>query len=381
MRADEVFACVRQHRTICIDMICYEKLSRTAVGVCAISLLSACFPASSYLPVAGDKLQTSVTEVLPNARVVKLVDENVLQFAAEAATTPKTVSVPGHGSWEYRVGTGDVLKIIVWGVSELNDPSQYIEGAPAPGTVVQTDGTVFFPYIGSVAVSGQTVPQVREALTEGLSEYFPDPQVEVRVIEFKSQSAVVAGAVENPTRYPLRTNPTRLLDLVAQARLDPARADTERVLLRRNGEAYSINLDAFLSDGDRASNPLIIDGDTVFVPDRKPLEAFVLGEIKQASSIDISERSVSLTQILSEAGGLNIRDADARGIFVFRQERDGLTVFQLDVSNPGAYLIGTRFEIQAQDVVFVTTDPVSRWNRVISDLLPSVGLYQTVSDI
>lgn len=90
---------------------------------------------------------------------------------------------------------------------------------------------------------------------------------------------------------------------------------------------------------------------------------------------------MSLTQILSEAGGLNIRDADARGIFVFRRDGDGLTVFQLDVSNPSAYLIGTRFAMKPQDVVFVTTDPVSRWNRVISDLLPSVGLYQTASDI
>lgn len=356
-------------------------LTRIFAGAALLSLLSACFPGDSQLPVTGDKLDEAVAEVLPNARVVQLDDQNVLQFTAEAGAVPQSASVPGRSSWVYRVGTGDVLKIIVWGVSELNDPSQYIEGAPAPGTVVQADGTVFFPYVGTVEVSGKTVPQIREVLTEGLSEYFPDPQVEVRVIEFNSQSAVVAGAVENPARYPLRTNPTRLLDLVAQARLDPARADTERVILRRGGQTYPINLDAFVKYGREASNPLVLDGDTVFVPDRKPLEAFVLGEIKAASSVDISDRDVSLTQILSEAGGLNIRDADARGIFVFRRDGDGLTVFQLDVSNPSAYLIGTRFAMKPQDVVFVTTDPVSRWNRVISDLLPSVGLYQTASDI
>lgn len=353
-------------------------LMRIFIVVALLPLLSAC---ESQLPVAGDGLNKAVVEVLPNARVVLLDDQNVLQFTASAATVPQSASVPGRSSWVYRVGTGDVLKIIVWGVSELNDPSQYIEGAPAPGTVVQADGTVFFPYVGAVEVSGKTVPEIREALTEGLSEYFPDPQVEVRVIEFNSQSAVISGAVENPARYPLRTNPTRLLDLVAQARLDPARADTERVILRRNGKTYPINLDAFVRYGRELSNPLVLDGDTVFVPDRKPDEAFVLGEIKTASSVNISDRDVSLTQIVSEAGGLNIRGADARGIFVFRRDGDGLTVFQLDVSNPSAYLIGTRFAMQAQDVVFVTTDPVSRWNRVISDLLPSLSLYQNASNI
>ena len=353
-------------------------LMRIFIVVALLPLLSAC---ESQLPVAGDGLNKAVVEVLPNARVVLLDDQNVLQFTASAATVPQGASVPGRSSWVYRVGTGDVLQIIVWGVSELNDPSKYIEGAPAPGTVVQADGTVFFPYVGAVEVSGKTVPEIREALTEGLSEYFPDPQVEVRVIEFNSQSAVISGAVENPARYPLRTNPTRLLDLVAQARLDPARADTERVILRRNGKTYPINLDAFVRYGRESSNPLVLDGDTVFVPDRKPDEAFVLGEIKTASSVNISDRDVSLTQIVSEAGGLNIRGADARGIFVFRRDGDGLTVFQLDVSNPSAYLIGTRFAMQAQDVVFVTTDPVSRWNRLISDLLPSLSLYQNASNI
>lgn len=343
-----------------------------------VPLLSAC---GGQLPLAGDRLNKAVAEVLPNANVVQLDAQSVLQFTFEASAVQQSAFVPGRSSWVYRVGAGDVLKIIVWGVSELNDPSQYIEGAPTPGTVVQSDGMVFFPYVGTVEISGKTVPQIRELLTESLSEYFPDPQVEVRVIEFNSQSAVVAGAVKNPASFPLQTNPTRLLDLVAQAQLDPARADRQRVILHRGGQTYSINLDAFVKYGREASNPLILDGDTVFVPDRKPIEAFVLGEIKTASAVNITDRDVSLTQILSEAGGLNIRDADARGIFVFRQDGDGLTVFQLDVSNPSAYLIGTRFAIKSQDVVFVTTDPVSRWNRVISDLLPSVGLYQTVQTV
>lgn len=273
------------------------------------------------------------------------------------------------------------MKIIVWGVSELTDSSGYIEGAPAPGTVVQSDGSIFFPYIGIVDVGGKTIPKIREDLTERLGTYFPDPQVEVRILEFNSQSAVVAGAVSAPARYALGATPTRLLDLLALARHDQESADLNGVVLHRGSRSYTVNLKDYLERGRDAANPLIVDGDTVFVPEQEQLEAFVLGEIERASSIDITQREVNLTQILSEAGGLTLQDADARGIFVFRRDQSGVTVFQLDVSNPSAYLLGTQFIIRAKDVVYVTTDPVSRWNRLISDLLPSVGLYQTAQDI
>ena len=351
------------------------------LGSAALTLLAGCFPGSSHLPVKGDNVTEAVHEVLPNATVIKLDVNNVAQFAAETVETDFTGPVHGPNGWVYRVGSDDVLRIIVWGVSEWTDPSQYIEGAPAPGTVVQSDGSIFFPYVGTIDVGGKTVPQIRETLTSELSEFFPDPQVEVRVLEYNSQAAVVAGAVELPARYPLRSAPTRLFDLLAQAQISIDNADISKVVVRRGNQSYPVNLKAYVEQGYSAANPLILNGDTVYVPERQPDEVFVLGEIADASSVNITDREANLTQVLSEAGGLNLRDADARGVFVFRRDGAGLNVIQLDVSNPSAYLIGTQFIMQPKDVVFVTTDPVSRWNRVVSDLLPSVGLYQTAEGI
>ena len=71
-------------------------LTRIFAGAALLSLLSACFPGDSQLPVTGDKLDEAVAEVLPNARVVQLDDQNVLQFTAEAANVPQSASVPGR---------------------------------------------------------------------------------------------------------------------------------------------------------------------------------------------------------------------------------------------------------------------------------------------
>ncbi len=358
-----------------------KTVFRFCAGFSLVLSLAGCFPGNTHLPVSGDELEAAVDEQWSNATVVQLNEANVLQYAASAQAVPPTASVPGRSNWVYRVGSRDVLKIIVWGVSELADPSEYIEGAPAPGSVVQADGNVYFPYVGTISVRGKTIPEIREELTVALSEFFPEPQVEVRVIEFNSQSAIVAGAVEVPNRYPLSATPTHLLDLVSAAGTSDDLADLSRIVLRRGGRSYPINLNAFVESGLASANPLILDGDTVFVPHRAPQEAFVLGEVNAAQSVSIDQRDVSLTQILSEAGGLDLLDADARGVFVFRNDQNGVTVFQLDVSNPSAYLIGTRFLMKAQDVVYVTTDPVSRWNRAITDLLPSVTLYQSADNL
>ena len=333
-------------------------------------MLTGCFPGASQLPITGETLKTAVSEVLPEATVVQLDINNVLKFTSATQRIPKSDVTPKAPKWEYLVGPGDILEITVWSIHELNRPQQS-QGLPASGTVVQADGSIFFPYVGLMTVDGASVPTIRDTLATKLKNYFPDPQVEVRVIDFNARSALVTGAVDAPLRYPLGASPTHLVDIIGKAQLDRGNANTTQITLRRGKKSYSINLDAYVEDGHISSNPMILDGDNIFIPTQDPEEVFVLGQVRKASSVDITNRDISLTQILSEAGG----------VFVFRRSKDAMTVFQLDVSNPSSYLIGTRFALIDEDVVFVTTDPVSRWNRVISDLLPSVNLLGTANDL
>jgi len=117
--------------------------------------------------------------------------EQPRQLSAEAGADPTatyrlvpydvvTVDVwslpePTAAGESYLVRAGDLLRVSVWGVTELERLVR-----------VRPDGAFSYDLVGEVKARGRTVPEVREELRERLSTYLKDPQVSVAVEEFAS---------------------------------------------------------------------------------------------------------------------------------------------------------------------------------------------------
>ena len=332
-----------------------------------VLFLASCTDGFTTFPVT-EEAQAQVDE---NVTVIRLDETNIANFAV-AARGPQRTSLRASTSWDYRVGTGDILDVIVFDHPELTLPAGPLGASSSAGFSIQADGRFFYPFIGQVEARGRSVQDIRGEIAERLAEYIPEPQVEVRVAQFNSQGVNVTGEVNGPNRQQLDTVGLTLLEAISAAGGVNEFADLSRISLQRGGDVYRVDLKAFTENGFKENNPVLRNGDIVSVPRRITAEVYVLGEIAEPGIVDVSQEQVNLTQALSRQGGTNGPRADARGVFVFRIIDGRMTVFQLDTVTPVGLLLGTRFLLQAGDVVYVTRSPLQRWNDTISRLLPTV---------
>jgi polysaccharide export outer membrane protein len=350
------------------------------LALCVGLGLSACDVTKTDFPVRSEAVRAEVEEMSTDVTIIQLTADNIAAFS-----TPRDLGGPrttlASGGWNYKVGVGDILDIVVWDHPELTLPAGEGRTPRESGLRVQADGSFFYPYVGQVEARGRTPEAIREDLAARLAEFIPDPQVEVRVAAFQSQAVSVTGEVNQPSRQPLTATPLTLLDAISAAGGLTEAADPRMVTIGRGGRSYAVDLQAFLDGGAGANNPVLVNGDVVSVGRLELQEAYLLGQIAKPSTIDLTRENVTLTQALTRVGGLNEDQADARGIFVFRDTVSGIQVYQLDASNPTAFLVGTRFVIQPQDVIYVTTAPLYRWNRLISSLVPTLTTVRAAESV
>lgn len=335
----------------------------------AVALLGLGACADGYLafPVTPEAQRAQTDQV----EIIRLDATNISDFVVPARGHAAS-SLPSGGGWNYRVGAGDILSIIVFDHPELTLPAGPQRSAEESGFRVQSDGTFFYPFVGQLQARGRPLEQIREDLTARLAEFIPNPQLEVRVAAFNSQAIVVTGEVDDPNRQPITTVPLSLVAAISQAGGMTDRADTRAVNVMRGGQRHMVDLEGFFTAGITHNNPLLRDGDVVHVPRRRAQEAYLLGEVSRPDAIDLSEETVTLTQAITRQGGLENVRADARGVFVFRQHGELMRVFQLGTDRPEGLLLGTRFVLEPGDVVYVVRSPLQRWNDTVSRLLPTV---------
>ena len=145
------------------------------------------------------------------------------------------------------------------------------------------------------------------------------------------------------------------------------------------------DLDALFRKGDNRQNYVLRGGDALHVAERDGAEkVFVMGEVKKPGTIRLTRFDVSLSEALSNAGGINEETANPQGIFVVRKEKatDKLpTVYQLPLQGVHSMLLAEQFTLRKRDIVYVTAAPVSRWNRVISQITSTLNNYSTIDSL
>ena len=322
------------------------------------------------------------------------INATVLSHLNKASTISPSINLEleqAISSYEYRIGPGDILSITVWEHPELTIPAGSFRGAEDGGSEVRADGTIFYPYAGELAVSGLTTKEVKTLLDNRLSSVIKRPQIDVRVASFKSQKVYVSGSVLRPGIIPISATPLTLVDAIEQLGGLTDNASWGNVSLTRNGVLTNVSLSAVYEHGRWAENLILQDGDLIHVPRNDADKIFVLGEVNRPQSLNMSRNGTSLAEALATANGIVESRADGRGVYVLRntsisKDTEGLpvyhaTIFQLNAASAVGFMFADKFPLEARDVVYVSPAPITRWNRFLSQLLPSILATDRVGDI
>jgi len=354
---------------------------KTACLLTGLTLLSGCFLAPAMTMDEGAAVRRGREKTKDeDFKIQPITSELVARLAVETLPSPKRADplAAEATSYEYRIAPFDVLSVTVWDHPELTAPSGQFRSPEENGVRVNGDGTIFYPYVGVVQVAGRTPAEIRKLLAERLNRVITNPQLDVRVVSFRGKRAQVTGEVVQPMAIPITDVPIRIQDAIALARGFSAEADAANVTLSREGKTHRLNLQALYERGDLSQNWLIKDGDVVHVGDRSRNKVFVIGEVRQPQSRLMVKGRMTLAEALSETGGMEPSVADVANIFVIRGEYEAPSVYRLDARSADALLLAAQFQLAPRDVVFVSTQGLARWNRVMNQIMPTVqSLWMT----
>ncbi|NNC38861.1 MAG: polysaccharide export protein [Hyphomonadaceae bacterium] len=149
---------------------------------------------------------------------------------------------------EYVLGSGDQLRIIVFGEENLSGEF-----------VVDSSGFISMPLIGEVAAGQKSIREFQRSVESKLLDgYLKDPRVSAEVLNFRPY--YILGEVTTSGEYPF-SNGLTVLNAVATAGGFTYRANTKVVYIKRAGEQNEVQYPLTVSTA-------VQPGDTIRVAER-----------------------------------------------------------------------------------------------------------------
>lgn len=208
------------------------------------------------------------------------------------------LSHPHTAPYLYKIAPSDVLNITVWEHPEFNILPVPTGGtAVMPGSqgaagqagyLVNAKGRIYFPLVGSIKVAGHTVDKIRKDITQRLRKYIPDPQVNLRVVDYRGQ------------------------------------------------------------------------------------KIYVIGEVKKPGLVPLNDQILTIADALALTGGIDQNFADPKHIYVIRGSVTCPVIYWLNAKTPDKLLLAENFSLHPKDILYVSSAPTSRWNRMLNQILPTI---------
>lgn len=304
------------------------------------------------------------------------------------------------------------------------------------GYVVSDDGSISIPDIGRVEIGGLTLTEAQDRIFRFLLDNQVDPAFALEVSDFNSQRVTVGGAVRNAARVPITLVPLTLGDaLTATGGIEVQDAEFASIRIYRDGTLYQIPYEDYLARP-ALRELILRNGDAVYVDVgydltrafefyKQEVDVIRLRNQARRDAIEIMETEMSLRRSLLQEqrsnfeartelgaekrdyvylagevtrqtrvplpyaqqavvadalfgeGGFPNNTGNPANLYVLRPSPDpmefgAVTAWHFDLRNATNLTLATQMQLRPNDIIFIEEQPITRWNRVVQQFVPSL---------
>jgi protein involved in polysaccharide export with SLBB domain len=268
----------------------------------------------------------------------------------------------------YRLGPGDMIAVTIWG-----------ELPAAHDLMVSPEGKLLIPLVGEIYVNRLLLPEATEQIRAAVKTAYRNVEVSVTLVKLRIFQVHVVGEVLKPGTYEARAV-DRLSSVVFRAGGLTERAGMRSIEIR-NADTLRTKADLlrFMRLADLGANPLLQDGDVVYVPLRKE-RVWAQGALRRPGDYELVPGD-SLGGLVALAGGL-LDGAILDSIEVAGYAPDGVSTelrrFKVPSEGASGGIFGLK-GLRGDDRIYIQRLPKFHEERLIT--IDGEVLYPGVYDI
>jgi len=267
----------------------------------------------------------------------------------------------------YEIHPGDTYNLSVYNQPTLTS-----------SILIAPDGTASLPLIGILKLGGMNLEDATKLIEYRLTRYLRDPLVTLAPASVSGFYFTIAGRVNKPGNYPVSIGQTRMLDALAMAEgFDTGLfngdsvelADLDTAFIRRNGKNLPVDFKKLVYEGDDLHNIPVLNGDYIYIPSSMNGSVIFLGEVYNNTYVGFHE-GMTLMQGLAYVSGIKV-ETHSSFAKVIRNSTGNTVVYTINIDE----ILNGRmrdFILQANDVIFIPQNDITKWNDIVHKLLPTL---------
>jgi len=238
------------------------------------------------------------------------------------STTGTTPSQPQQPSPQQSNNAVRSLRTVIHPGDQIN-VQVFGDATMSANTMVLSDGTVEYPLIGKVKLSGKTPSEAAAILANRMHEYVRHPVITVSITQLAQPNVLVLGDVKNPGKYNLPSD-GRLTDAIAAAGglVNTNGSFPDARVADAEGKVTNVSLQQLLQNGQSGLDMTLAEGDVVYVPGPIQMNIDVTGAVDRPGEIQVNEGD-HLSAAIAKAGDSSNAHSDLNHIRLIRTGPDG----------------------------------------------------------